>query len=309
MNAVLSSILPVFLIISLGFLLGKTGTISADGIRGLGKYVLTLALPALIFKSLAARSLAEIAQIDLALVYLLGSLGAFAIGVLWFRVIVGNAMPVVAIRALGMSFSNTGFIGIPVALQFLGAAAAVPIALALLIENVVLFPLALILAELGTKRDTSLLRSLGSISANLARSPLIIAIVLGLVFSVFTVPLPAFAGSVIDLLAASSAPVALIAVGGDLVGVRFSGKAASIAAIATGKIIIHPALVILLVLLVGIEDQDLRTGVVLLSAMPMLSIFPLLAGRSGDEEVCSAALLVTTTLSFFTISAILLLLA
>ena len=54
---------------------------------------------------------------------------------------------------------------------------------------------------------------------------------------------------------------------------------------------------------VGVGGRD--TGVILTTACPMFSIYPILAGRSGEEGMAAAALLGTTLASFFSISALL----
>ena len=54
-----------------------------------------------------------------------------------------------------------------------------------------------------------------------------------------------------------------------------------------------------------LADPALRTGVILTTACPMFSIYPILAGRHGEEGLAAAALLGTTMASFFSISALL----
>jgi malonate transporter len=44
-------------------------------------------------------------------------------------------------------------------------------------------------------------------------------------------------------------------------------------------------------------------AMVIFASVPMVTIYPLLGQRYGEEEFCAAALLVTTTLSFLSISA------
>jgi predicted permease len=48
-------------------------------------------------------------------------------------------------------------------------------------------------------------------------------------------------------------------------------------------------------------DGSLRTAALAFAAMPMLSIYAILAQPYGEEGFCSAALLLTTLLSFVTI--------
>lgn len=53
-------------------------------------------------------------------------------------------------------------------------------------------------------------------------------------------------------------------------------------------------------------DPTLLVATVIFAAMPMLSIYPVLGQKYGVDGFCAATLLVTTILSFFTISTLLL---
>jgi predicted permease len=53
------------------------------------------------------------------------------------------------------------------------------------------------------------------------------------------------------------------------------------------------------------DDPELRAAAVIFAATPMLSIYPILAQKYGFEEMCAAALLLATVLSFGTISLVL----
>ncbi|MEI9851350.1 MAG: AEC family transporter [Sphingomonas sp.] len=127
MLSILAITLPVFLLIGAGFAAGKAGAFGAEHARALGRFVLNVALPALIFQSLATRHWQEIVQPGFLAVYALASLAAFGAAFAWFRLAAKADAPRSAIRALGASFSNSGFVGLPIALQLLGPAAAVPV--------------------------------------------------------------------------------------------------------------------------------------------------------------------------------------
>ena len=53
------------------------------------------------------------------------------------------------------------------------------------------------------------------------------------------------------------------------------------------------------------DEQMLRAAAIALAAMPMLSIYPVLAQKYRHEGFTAAALMVTTLSSFFTLSALL----
>jgi len=189
MLSLIQIIAPVFLLIALGYGLGRGQVFSPDQVRGFGRLVLLVALPALIFNALANARMATVFRPDYLLVYGLASLGSFALGYGWFRRQADVATS--AVRALGMSCSNTAFVGLPILTQLLGAAAAGPVALNMLIENLVMMPLVLALVEAGRSRHSHPLRMAKTIAGGLVRTPMLIAIVLGGLFSVAGLALPA----------------------------------------------------------------------------------------------------------------------
>src|SRR5512134_2864936 len=128
---------PIFVMIGIGFLAGRLGVFSAADMRVLGRFVLNFALPALVFQALAQRPVAEILNGPFLTAYGGGSLavllGAFA----WACFARGKPMPDSALIGMGAAFSNTGFVGYPIVLQWLGPPAAVALALCMVVENVV----------------------------------------------------------------------------------------------------------------------------------------------------------------------------
>ena len=139
----------------------------------------------------------------------------------------------------------------------------------------------------------------------MAKIPMMQAIVVGLMFSMLGWHLPEVLSKTVNLFAASTAAIALFVNGGSLVGMRVIGLIQEVRWIALGKLVVHPLAVALMLVVAGPIDSSLKISAVLLAGMPMLGIYPLLAQRHGQEGFCAAALLVTTVMSFFTISLIL----
>ncbi len=73
--------------------------------------------------------------------------------------------------------------------------------------------------------------------------------------------------------------------------------------VAAGKLLLHPLAVLAVLLMLPGLDATLRTAAVVFACMPMLSIYPLLAQKHGEQAFSAAALLVATLASFATISA------
>lgn len=304
MLAVLSITAPIFILIGLGFFSARIALVNRDQVRGMGTFVIYFALPSLVFKALAERSLSEVLNGPYLAAYAMASLSLFGIGLLLARRWRGLDLSSSAILAMGMAVPNSGFVGYPIAVMVIGPTAALAMALGMLVENLLMIPLALMLAESGQQQAQSKWAVLGETLKRLLKHPIIVGISLGLAVSLLGIDLPTLLSRPIDMLASASAPVALFVIGGTLYGMKANGVWREVAQISLAKLLLHPlAVFTALMLMPGIEPHMLVAGVLFASA-PMLSIYPIMGQRFGLEERCAAALVGATVLAFFTISAL-----
>jgi malonate transporter and related proteins len=298
----LSITAPIYFLIASGYLAGRLGMFSKDDMRMLGKFVLNFALPALLFRTLSQRSMAEMLNGWYLVAYGVGSLIVFFPALILAHYGRKKPMSFSVFFGMGMSFSNSAFIGFPIVLQWLGPPATVALALDLIAESIVFLPLMLGLAECGRDQTEGRQRVIITSLRNLVINPLILAIFAGFGFSLIGIPLPEPIFRTIDLLSMASAPLALFFVGGSLVGLAIRGMLRDIVEVALGKLVAHPLSVALILFLLPPIDPTLRAAAVAYASVPMLSIYPILAEKYQQEGFCAAALLVTTALSFVTIN-------
>lgn len=296
---------PIFIIIGVGYAAVRLQVFGKSDVRAMGRFVINFALPALVFKALSQRSFAAILNVHYLMAYFLGSLVVMFIGLSLAYFGQKKPLQVSALYGMGMSFSNSGFMGYPIVLQLLGPPAIVALALTMLVENLLMLPIALALAESGAsggeKFYVALLKSL----ARLLKNPIILGILAGSAFAVFEAHPPETLSKAIELFAMASAPVALFVIGGTLVGLETKGLIGDIAQIVAGKLLLHPLAVFVALLLLPPIDPKLQMAAITFASMPMLSIYPILAQKYGQERVCAAALLVATVVSFISISGVL----
>lgn len=294
---------PIFILIGIGFLATRSSLVSREQIVGMGRFVVTLALPALVIKALINRPLDEVFDRNYLLAYGLGSLALFFLGFFFARLLRRDNISGSAITALGMSMSNSGFIGYPIVALVVGEKAAVALALGMLVENLLMLPLGLMLAEAGQQLGVGLRAALLGTCKRLLGNPIIIAISIGLFLALLDVRLPAIVQQVVEMLAQAAAPVALFVIGGSLVGLKAGGLLGDVLHVSIGKLILHPLAVLLMFTWFPVQDPALRIAGVLFACAPMMSIYPIVGQRFGLAGRCAAALLGATVLSFLTISA------
>lgn len=301
MLAILAITGPIFILIAVGFGAVRLRVLTTADMRALGVFVINFALPSLLFTAMSAGSVTQTLRLDLLLPYALGSLAVVGLVVVLAVTVLRRKLQIAAVLAMGMSVSNSAFIGYPIAQQLSSGTASAALAVYAMVEALIMFPLLMALAELGGGggRWPVVLRG---IVLNLARNPMILAILAGVALSALGLKLPLPAARAIELLGSTAAPVALFYIGGTLAGLKVKLAAGDIGFIVAGKLVLHPLLVYLAFLALPLDGAALQTAAVLNACMPMMSIYPILAQKYGQEGLCAAALVATTVTSFFTIS-------
>lgn len=304
MLAILAITGPIFILIAVGFAAVRLRVLATTDMRALGVFVINFALPALLFSAMSAGSVTQTLRLDLLLPYALGSLAVVGLVVALAMTVLRRKLQMAAVLAMGMSVSNSAFIGFPIAQQLSPGTASAALAVYAMVEALIMFPLLMALAELGggSGRWPLVLRG---IVLSLARNPMILAILAGVALSLAGLTLPLPAARAIELLGSTAAPVALFYIGGTLAGLKVKIAAGDIGLIVAGKLLLHPLVVYLAFLALPLDGAGLQTAAVLNACMPMMSIYPILAQKYGQEGLCAAALVATTVTSFFTISAFL----
>ena len=301
---------PIYLVIALGFVAVRLDVLSKPDMRVLGTFVVNFALPALVFTALTQRPIQEILDAHYVLDYAAGSLIVLFVAFGWGRWKQGKSAPWSVLCGMGMSCSNSGFVGYPIAALVIGpATAAVALALCMIVENLLMIPLILIIADSNAQGGESWTRVLLRSLRDVVRKPLILAIIAGIGVQLLHLSLFEPLTRTIGILATSSTAVSLFVIGGSLVGLQMRGMRRDVSAIAAGKLVLHPVAVGSMVWLFPPASPELREAAILFASMPMLGIYPILAQKYGLEGFCAAALLLTTIASFVTINIVLGLLA
>lgn len=310
MIEILSITGTIFVVIGAGYLSVRLGLFSSQEVQTLGKFVVNFALPALILRAVSTQPIGEFANVGYLSAVLIGSLVVFWSGYFWSRRAAGESASASTFSGMGMSCANSGFVGFPVLLIALPDVASKALALNMIIENLVMIPMVLIMAEYargGDAKGTLLVRQ---IAKRLARNPIVIALILGLTLSASGVSMPAVIAQPIDMFASASAAVSLAVIGGTLASLSVQKFEPAVFRITFGKLVLHPVaigmgLLGMSVLGSGVQDDRLVAAAIILASTPVMAIYPILAQSYGEARTASLAMLVMTAVSFLTMSIVL----
>ncbi|MET0288058.1 MAG: AEC family transporter [Pseudoxanthomonas sp.] len=309
MSPMFTAVLPLFSLIAAGAAVRRFGLLGPVAVTELNRFVVLLALPAVLFSIMAKAHWSTLAQPGLATVYAVSMLGIHLPVMGWLMWRRRASLTDASIDALGASYANTGFMGIPLVQLTLGAAALPGVGLSVVMTACVLFALALTTIEFDRHRGAGLLPTLRSTVLALARNPLIWAPALGAGVSLGGVPIPAPVMTAVDLLGASASPCALV-----VLGLFLAAPAQGDAPPRAGwiwlsllKLVGQPALAwVVAVPLLGLPPHQV-TLAMLMALLPTGTGPFMLAARYGRRAAMSSrVILVTTVLSVATLSAYLL---
>ncbi|MYM84572.1 AEC family transporter [Duganella sp. FT50W] len=308
MLEILAITCPIYLVVLAGYVATRSGLFARADMQVFGKFVFNLALPALIFNALAQHHISDILHPAYLLSYLFGSLLMLALAYVTGRRLLKLSMLRSTFMAMGVSCSNSSFIGFPILMLMVAPVAGVALGLNVIIENLVMLPLLLAMAEHGRDGGGGAWHQVVRQSARrLMKNPLVLAVTAGLIVSLSELTLPAPVIRAVNLFAQASGGLSLFAIGGMLVGLSLSAGWQRVVPLVVGKLIGHPLAVLLiatLVPLIGVTPMapPLRAAALLMAAMPMLSIYPILGQAYGEADRSATALLICMVSSFFTLS-------
>ena len=308
MLQILSITGPIYVLILLGYLSVRVGILKPEDSRVLATFVLYFAMPGLLFSVLYARTPSEIFNYPYMVIYASGSLAVIALAYTVLRRVRKLDHEKAAMDTLGMVCPNSGFIGYPVMTMVFPALAGPVLALNMMVENFIVLPLMLTLA--APRTDAGTLRTLGKAVSNTLRMPLVIALFVGLFFSLTGLRLPAMMLRPLELLANASVPLSLFAIGAGLYGLLWKGVTGRVAPVVIGKLIIHPLVMAGMIFLfsgnvVPELSPDLADCLLITASLSMMGIYPVLAQRFGAGHTASIAMIVASIACFFTLSGLL----
>jgi predicted permease len=302
--AVIDATLPVFALILTGWLCTKRNFLGPSSREGLNNFVIYLALPAQLFSAMSTAELSDLAQPGFFWSFALGMFGTTMVYALISRD--QHVAPIdKTINSMSSAYGNAGFMGIPLCLMVFGQIGLGPSVITAVFTVSLLFAATITLIELQRLEHAKIGPALRKIIGSMLRNPLLVAPVLGVLWSFMQWPMPAPASRYIGLLGDASTPCALIAIGLFLGQTTQQRAGPEVMRIVILKLLFQPALTAILVLYV-FEVPKLWAMVAILAAALPVGTGPFMLAQLYQRDATSSgrAILISTVLSVFTLSAL-----
>jgi predicted permease len=297
--------LPFFGLIFLGFACGKLKRIPDTGLVWMNFFIVYVALPALFYRILAQTPLDQLAQIRFIVGTTLATLSAFclafAVGFAMRRRHVAEA----TIAGLAGSFGNIGYMGPGLALATLGAEATAPVALIFCFDTLLLFSLVpLLMGFAGTQQKTMAATAL-EVVMRIVTNPFMIASALGAASAALHFEPPVALDRLMGFLQNAAAPCALFVLGVTVALRPLDRMPWEVPFLVAIKLAIHPAIVLVLLSLLGPFSDAWMAAAVLMAALPpALNVFVMARQYDSWVAQASGSVLFGTLASVVTLTAV-----
>ena len=318
MLRVLEVTLPVFALVFCGFFGQRWQLLPARAVQGINAFVFFFALPAMLFRIVATQPPTSLSDGRFALGYALATVAVFLFTRTaalpprtgWHddnpgaRAAAGSQATAFGLNA---AHGNIGYLGIPLVLE-LGRDYLPTLILAMICDIFLVITLGIALLELDRRRGRPAGRGgrsvpvVKTVAFGLARSPLVVAIAIGLLWALSARPLPGVLDNFSRILGGAAGPCALFAIGASL-GDRRIVVDRTVTSLMLIKLVVHPALAALLLYgVLGVGHHAAAIGV-LAASLPAASNTFIIAERYRvDARDISAAILVGTFVSLVSVS-------
>lgn len=298
----IESVLTIVILIAVGYFLQKYKWFGPDFSKGISKLVVNVGLPCSIFTGILAN-------------LTVGSLGNLGIGLIFpfGTVIVSYIIAFILMKVFkirperrgiflnGVANANTIFVGMPLNIALFGEA-SIPYYLVCYISNTISTWVIGIIIMSATDPH----KEPGKKSFNWKKvlTPPLVGFIIGLIFLIFSIPVPDFINSALKYLGAFVTPLALIYIGimlynAGLKNMRLDRD--SILALV-GRFVICPIIIIVLIMIgtgaFGIVMPSMeKNSFIVQSATPMLAVLPILADQyHGDIKYATNITTISTVL-------------
>ena len=293
---VLMEMLPIFLVLALGFAAARMGIFPVDFIKPASRIVFYLGIPFMVFRSVIKAPVSEMLVITPALLAMAAIIIQALLAIVLALTFMRDPQTSRGRRAswiCSQFHGNMAIMGLVVVYYTLGeqwvGAASLILALLMLTHTILVI---LILTRLGENPDQG---STGWHS--LWHNPVMIAVALGLVFALAGIRLPHFLDRTFGILAGMALPLALLIIGAELSQWKLGEGRVHLLTVSIMKLFVLPAIGWSLMLLVGTSPIESTLAVIML-ASPCAAVSVILAGQmGGDSRFASAATSFTHAIS------------
>ncbi|MEX6506947.1 AEC family transporter [Jiella sp. M17.18] len=317
MHTILNVVVPLFSLMALGYLSVRVGLLSDAVGDGLARFVFVVAVPVLLFRTLANVSFGNANPLYLWASYFIPVAIVWTIGTLVVRRLTGANHRTGVIAGVSSGFANTAFLALPVLQRAYGDPGLEPLLLIISIHLPVMMIASTLLIERAAALDMkesgegdpdmppappSLRETARRVIKNLLTNAIVVGILCGLLWRLTGVPLEGHLDEIAKLLGGTAGPLALFALGMSLPRYGLKGDILPAAVVSLLSLVVMPALVWVSTTRLHLPPQWIRSAVITAAAPLGVNAYLLAVYFKAGEKLAATATLMSTVAAVVTMS-------
>ena len=290
----LNIVLPIFLLIVLGFFLSKKGILTPDFCSRATTLVFYYALPFSLFQSVASSDISQIFELKFVLYAVAASLLLFVISWVLALALIKDRGQISAV-VHGAFRGNFAYIGLAVLKNLLNTdtlnSAMMIFTFVVPIYNI------LAIVVLSHYDNSGVKPSITDQILKIIKNPLIIGIVCGIVVSLLKIEIPSMLDKTFSYLSQLATPLALLMIGASLKPSTFRKKPKGIILGTLIKNCLAPLLFVLCAIPFGFNTEEIATIFVLFAVPSAVNSYIMTEKMGGDGELGAGIVMATSLFS------------
>lgn len=299
------NVLPIFLLIFTGWALAASGYVKANVGEVLSQFIFKVAVPVLLFRTLAEADFKGVFPLRLWIAYFSGVTAVWLIAHFWITRVLRLDHRVATIGGISSAFANTVFIGLPLLHLTIGPEGLVAFSVLIVVHQPALMITAIIQIERASNQGLSpgiRMSVFHILGRSLLRNPLVYGTVGGALYQLSGLPLAGMGKSMVDQVAAMAGPGTLLSLGMAMRGYKLVSDYRILLVVTVLKLIVMPAVVLAAAIALNLP-WIWTSSLVLIASVPTGVNAWLIAGQvRAAEEVAAASITMTTILGVFSVT-------
>ncbi|MBI4719768.1 MAG: AEC family transporter [Chitinivibrionia bacterium] len=297
---IIDIILPVFLVIGLGYVLRLAKYLGDETNTALSRLVFYVAAPALLFHGTSQTPLQR--SVNIQTLLLLAAV-TVVIGVAVYIACARSSPRRRGVLAQGAHRSNMVFVGLPIITYAYGESALGPAAVLIGFMVVWYNLLAVLFLTLPHRQaGAGISKAWIDAAVKTISNPLILGCAGGLLISALGLSVPVAPARALDLVGRTALPLALVSVGAGLEFGKLRAEIAGAALVSFMKLVVYPAMVYAGLLALHYDGVDLEVPVILMATPTAVVSYIMAKEMDGDEKLAGAIVIGSTAASIVTLS-------
>ncbi len=292
--------IPIFLVILLGYILKRLHFLTDEFVRVANRYVFVVALPVMLFLDIADSDVRKDMNVKFFLFCLIVTIVMFLLVWAIARLTLKDKTMVGAFAQAGAR-GSAAILGVAFVENICGEIGMTPLMIVAAVPffNILSVVILVFNANTPEKRDYGKIKRA---CINIAKNPIIIGILLGLLASFISLPIPTIPSRTLHYIAQTATPIALLAVGAGF-DVKQAAARLKPALFATFiKLIGLPMLFLPIAYKLGFAPSEMVAILIMLASPTTVSCYVMAKNMDNDDILTSNIIVLTTLLSSVTLT-------